>query len=221
VIDVQAGAPASFVDTIPVGDGPAEAANGERDGRRRRRRRGGGGRRDEAAGFDGGSSSGGESVDLAVPAIGDEPTVAPTAESERAAPRREERAPPMRSVAVAEERAAVEVVPSDEASTSNAASAVPAQPRAAAAAPPVPRFELPLSDLQQLAVGAGLSWVNSDADKVSAVQQAIAAEPKPAHVPRERKVAALPDDGPLVLVETRKDLSQIALPFERQSPARE
>ncbi|HYJ97051.1 MAG TPA: Rne/Rng family ribonuclease [Burkholderiaceae bacterium] len=220
-VDVQASAPANFVDTIPVGDGAAEAANGERDGRRRRRRRGGGGRRDEAAGFDGGNATGGESVDLAVPAIGDEPTVAPTAESERAAPRREERAPPMPSGAVAEERAPVEVVHSDEASASNVASAVPAQPRAAAAAPPVPRFELPLSDLQQLAVGAGLSWVNSDADKVSAVQQAIAAEPKPAHVPRERKVAALPDDGPLVLVETRKDLSQIALPFERQSPPRE
>lgn len=219
MIDVQASAPANFVDTIPVGDGPAEAANGERDGRRRRRRRGGGGRRDEAAGFDGGNATGGESVDLAVPAIGDEPTVAPTAESERAAPRRAERAPPMPSVA--EERAAVEVVHSDEAAAGNAASAVPAPARAAVAAPPVPRFELPLSDLQQLAVGAGLSWVNSDADKVSAVQQAIAAEPKPAHVPRERKVAALPDDGPLVLVETRKDLSQIALPFERQSPPRE
>jgi hypothetical protein len=27
----------------------------------------------------------------------------------------------------------------------------------------------------------------------------------------------LPDEGPLVLVETRKDLSQLALPFERQA----
>jgi ribonuclease E len=54
---------------------------------------------------------------------------------------------------------------------------------------------------------------------VQAVQQAIAAEPKPAHVPRERKPVALADDGPLVLVETRKDLSQLALPFERQQAA--
>ena len=34
------------------------------------------------------------------------------------------------------------------------------------------------------------------------------------HVPRERKPPVQLDDGPLVLVETRKDLSQIKLPFE-------
>jgi len=61
--------------------------------------------------------------------------------------------------------------------------------------------------------------VQSDADKVRSVQQAIAAEPPPAHVPRERKPVELPDDGPLVLVETRKDLSQLGLPFERQTAA--
>jgi len=83
--------------------------------------------------------------------------------------------------------------------------------------PAVPSFDLPLSDLQRLADGAGLQWVHSDADKVLAVQQAIADEPKPAHVPRERKPMELPDEGPLVLVETRKDLSQLALPFERQA----
>jgi ribonuclease E len=38
-------------------------------------------------------------------------------------------------------------------------------------------------------------------------------------VPRERKPVVLPDDGPLVLVETRKDLSQFTLPFERQAAA--
>jgi ribonuclease E len=80
----------------------------------------------------------------------------------------------------------------------------------------VPAFELPLGDLQQIADGAGLQWVHSDADKVQTVQQAIAAEPAPVHVPRERKPVALPDDGPLVLVETRKDLSELTLPFERQ-----
>jgi ribonuclease E len=51
------------------------------------------------------------------------------------------------------------------------------------------------------------------------VQQAIAAEPRPTHVPRERKPVVLPDVGPLVLVETRKDLSQLGLPFERQAAA--
>ena len=85
--------------------------------------------------------------------------------------------------------------------------------------PAVPHFELPTHELQQLADGAGLQWVHSDADKVQAVQQAIAAGPRPAHVPRERKPVAMLDDGPLVLVETRKDLSQLALPFERGAAA--
>src|SRR5206468_12221655 len=85
-----------------------------------------------------------------------------------------------------------------------------------AAPPPVPAFELPLGELQQIADGAGLQWVHSDGDKVQAVHEAIAAAPTPAHVPRERKPMALPDDGPLVLVETRKDLSELTLPFERQ-----
>jgi ribonuclease E len=85
--------------------------------------------------------------------------------------------------------------------------------------PPVPHFELPTHELQQLADGAGLQWVHSDADKVQAVRQAIAAEPRPVHVPRERKPVELLDDGPLVLVETRKDLSQLALPFERAAAA--
>jgi len=97
--------------------------------------------------------------------------------------------------------------------------AAPVDSPAPAAMPAVPSFELPLTDLQQLAGGAGLQWVHSDADKVQAVQRAIAAEPKPAHVPRERKPVALADDGPLVLVETRKDLSQLMLPFERQQAA--
>ena len=66
---------------------------------------------------------------------------------------------------------------------------------------------------------SGLQWVHSDGDKVQAVQQAIAAEPKPAHAPRERKPVVLADEGPLVLVETRKDLSQLTLPFERQQAA--
>jgi len=42
----------------------------------------------------------------------------------------------------------------------------------------------------------------------------MAREPKPVHVPREPKPVAAIDEGPLVLVETRKDLSQIKLPFE-------
>jgi len=90
-----------------------------------------------------------------------------------------------------------------------------ADPVAAAPAPvKVAPFVLPLGDLQALAAQAGLEWVGSDADKVAAAQAAIAAEPKPIHVPREPKPPVVVDEGPLVLVETRKDLSQIKLPFE-------
>ena len=45
--------------------------------------------------------------------------------------------------------------------------------------------------------------------------RAMAAEPKPVHVPRERQPVVVIDEGPLVLVETRKDLSQFKLPFEQ------
>jgi ribonuclease E len=56
--------------------------------------------------------------------------------------------------------------------------------------------------------------VSSDVDKVRSVQAAMASEPRPIHVPRERKPVVLVDEGPLVLVETRKDLNQMKLPFE-------
>ena len=65
-----------------------------------------------------------------------------------------------------------------------------------------------------IADGAGLVWVNSDADKIAAAQAAIAAEPAPAPLGREPAPVVVVDDGPLVLVETRKDLSQFKLPFE-------
>ena len=79
--------------------------------------------------------------------------------------------------------------------------------------PKVQRYTLPLGELLQIANGSGLEWVNSDADKVAAVQAAIAAEPKPVHVPRERPPVVVIDEGPLVLVETRKDLADMKLPF--------
>jgi ribonuclease E len=73
---------------------------------------------------------------------------------------------------------------------------------------------LPSDQLIAVAESAGLQWVNSDAEKIRAVQEAMAREPKPVHVPRERKPMVVVDEGPLVLVETRKDLSQITLPFD-------
>lgn len=82
--------------------------------------------------------------------------------------------------------------------------------------PKVQPFELPLHELAQVAEGSGLHWVNSDAERVAQVRAAIAAEPKPVHVPRERPPAIVIDEGPLVLVETRRDLGSMVLPFEQQ-----
>jgi ribonuclease E len=98
----------------------------------------------------------------------------------------------------------------------------PAQPAAApapATAPPAPAkdYTLPVDELAAIAEHAGLQWVNSDAERVRAVQAAMAAAPQPVHVPREPKPAAEIDDGPLVLVETQKNLASLKLPFETPS----
>lgn len=90
------------------------------------------------------------------------------------------------------------------------------EPRVSARAlPKVQPFVLPLDELAQVAEGSGLHWVNSDAERVAQVRAAIAAEPKPAHIPRPRPPAIVIDEGPLVLVETRKDLAGMVLPFEK------
>ncbi len=85
--------------------------------------------------------------------------------------------------------------------------------------PKVARYELPAQTLQEMAAGSGLQWVNSDPARVAAVQAAIAAEPKPVHVPRERPAPVVLDEGPLILVETRRDLRNMTLPFEETSNA--
>jgi len=87
-------------------------------------------------------------------------------------------------------------------------------PVATMPAPSAEPFELPLGSLEAVAEAAGLQWVNSDADKIRAVQEAMANEPPPMRLPRERKAPVVVDEGPLVLVETKKDLSQFKLPFE-------
>jgi ribonuclease E len=80
--------------------------------------------------------------------------------------------------------------------------------------PAIGAYQLPLQDLMQVAQASGLQWVHSDAEKISQVRAAIAAEPKPLHVPRERPPAVQLDEGPLILVETRRDLRSMPLPFE-------
>lgn len=80
--------------------------------------------------------------------------------------------------------------------------------------PKVGSYQLSVSDLAAVASSSGLVWVNSDVAKIAAVQAAIAAEPKPVHVPRESTAPVLADHGPLILVETKRDLSQMPMPFD-------
>lgn len=83
--------------------------------------------------------------------------------------------------------------------------------------PKVQSYDLPLQDLAQVAQGSGLQWVNSDASKIAEAQAAIAAADKPVHVPRERATIAASTEAPLVLVETKRDLGTLPLPFEKSA----
>ena len=91
----------------------------------------------------------------------------------------------------------------------------PAPAAPSKAMPVVQPFVLPLDELAQVAQSSGLQWVQSDATKVAVVQAAIAAAPKPVHMPRERPPLPVLDDQPLVLVETKRDLREQKLPFEQ------
>jgi ribonuclease E len=90
-----------------------------------------------------------------------------------------------------------------------------AQPAVKAGMPKVGSFSLPVSEMDTVASGAGLQWVNSNPERIAAVKAQIAAEPKPIHIPRERPPAIVLDDGPLILVETKRDLRNMTLPFEQ------
>jgi ribonuclease E len=109
---------------------------------------------------------------------------------------------------------AARAVASSIASSPVSSPRLPEPPRAAQPIR-IESYALPAADLQAVASAAGLEWVGSDVEKVRAVQAAMAAEPKPVHIPREPKPVAVIDEGPLVLVETRKDLSQMRMPFEQ------
>ena len=67
-----------------------------------------------------------------------------------------------------------------------------------------------------MAEASGLQWVHSDPERHAAAQAAIAAEPKPVRVPRERTPAPVVQDEALVMVETKRDLRNLELPFERE-----
>ncbi|MDD2711870.1 MAG: Rne/Rng family ribonuclease [Simplicispira sp.] len=106
-------------------------------------------------------------------------------------------------------------VPPTAAAPAPAPVAVAAPAPASSGMPRVHAFVLPEEQMHQVAQNSGLQWVNSDAAKIAAVQAAIAAEARPVHVPRERPPVVALDDGPLVLVETRRDLRELQLPFEQ------
>jgi ribonuclease E len=214
---VEQEGPGEQAEAAPVTEATEGDAAGQRAPRERRSRdRYGRDRRDRAA-REGAADAGAEPTSPAEAAVSAE-----NAESAEPMPVRSsyftlpvEAAPaPVAAPVIAEPAAAVvEPVP-----VLAPAPAAPAMPAAASVAPSgMPRvqaFELSIEQLQQVAQASGLEWVNSDADKVARVQAAIAAEPKPIHVPREPKPVAVIDEGPLVLVETRKDLSGMKLPFE-------
>lgn len=94
---------------------------------------------------------------------------------------------------------------------------LPAAPVESAPAPTVAlaaSYTLPMDELQQIAQSSGLEWVNSDAAKVAQAQASIATQPAPVRVPRERPAPVALYDGPLVLVETKRDLRQVTMPFD-------
>ena len=194
---------------------------------------------DSSAGADGPSDG---SVETQPPASPMQPDTAPAtsavmAEAAHDTPTAREAAPDALEaqafatpveIAAAHTEAAAEAVL--EAAPEPTAAAAPATPREALNAPavatadvePAPPavgpYALPVESLQTLAASAGLEWVNSDAERIIVVQQAMANEPKPVHVPRAPRPRLVVDEGPLVLVETRKDLSQMKLPFEQPQP---
>jgi ribonuclease E len=188
---------------VPEDGRPADGERGDREGRRRNR--GGRGRRDRVEGF----SPETPEAAQAAPVEGEPGHSAPLPLTALEPTQEVPRVP-------APSAAPAAFDPAPVAMAADAATAMPAPSPAAAPAPVA--FVLPTDDLSALAAAAGLEWVHSDAEKIRSVQEAMAREPRPIHVPREPRPVVLVDEGPLVLVETRKDLSQIRLPFETANP---
>jgi ribonuclease E len=209
--------------------GSDRAEGDERDGRRRgrgRQRRG----RDEVAG------NGGDSAEVQAQVHAVEPLSVGEVQAARSEPEAEisSRAVPTEVEALPNGLAATRPSAPSEAPADTAVAAQPEEPAhltgqalpaatpaavvtpAADVAPLVDAapFVLQTDALQAVAESAGLQWVGSDHDKIKAAQEAMANEPKPVRVPRLPKPVVAVDDGPLVLVETQRDLSQVVLPFE-------
>ena len=81
----------------------------------------------------------------------------------------------------------------------------------------VPLESLPIPELNAVVQAAGLQWVQSDPVRVEQAQRALRRATAPKHAPRERKPLALKDEGPLMLVETRKALPTLNIPENNAS----
>ncbi len=208
-------AQAPGVDGNEAAEGQAEG-QGDREGRRRRRRRGGRGGRGDEAGVDTNDFGAQDQADQPQTLAGEalDGTAVEPLEADPVSD-----APHLRS----HDADAVGDATSEDLAVAAATTApdeqVASKPQVAVATPPVAvpssaPFVLPTEALRGVAESAGLTWVMSDVDKVRQVQEAMAQEPKPIHVPRAPRPVVLEDTGPLVLVETIKDLGQVKLPFE-------
>ena len=71
---------------------------------------------------------------------------------------------------------------------------------------------LPVEQLRAVVETAGLQWVQSDPERVEQARRKARQAPQPRQAPRERKPRAAQQEGPLVLVETRKALPRLDLP---------
>ncbi|RYZ10660.1 MAG: hypothetical protein EOO24_08510 [Comamonadaceae bacterium] len=150
--------------------------------------------------------------------------VAPAAEANATAPMPQEpEAPSVPTAATAGVRdmqrtpAAPRPLPAEASVAAASASMASVAAPSAAGLPKVTPFQLPLDELERIAESSGLQWVNSDAERIANAQAAMAAEPKPVHVPRERPPAVAIDEGKLILVETKRDLADVVLPFEQST----
>ena len=195
----------------PDGEAPASADSAERDGRRRGRGR-------DRTRRERGPDEGVLAADDANAVAPAEAVASHPVESEPVAPFVMNEVPPQVAVE-AEPLTASVAAPAPVLAPPPAAAPSPVAAVAAVAAVVAPvavsqAFVLPMDQLLGVAETAGLQWVNSDVEKMRAAREAMANEPAPARVAREVKAVVAVDDGPLVLVETRKDLSQFKLPFE-------
>jgi ribonuclease E len=112
------------------------------------------------------------------------------------------------------------IAPAIAATPAQAEPVVPsAQVASATAAVEEPAPEsLPIADLNAVVQAAGLQWVQSDPIRVEQAQRTLRQMIVPKQAPRQRKPLALADEGPLMLVETRKALPTLNIP-ENNGPA--